>query len=102
MCHLDDVTRIKPVYTFLDSICPYHIWYSLLMQVGVMPFRSNMCVWHTMGDAGDDTDGGPLHHGVDDYTTVLRLHDVVGDCMTVSSQIQLCLLVHDMKSHHEC
>ena len=54
------------------------------MQVGVMPFRSNMCVWHTMGDAGDDTDGGPLHHGVDDYTTVLtiaprcgQLHDGV-------------------------
>ena len=84
MCHLDDVTRIKPVHTFLDSICPNRIWCTLLMQVGVMPFRSNMCVWHTMGDAGDDTDGGPLHHGVDDYTTVLtiaprcgQLHDGV-------------------------
>ena len=43
-----------------------------------------------MGDAGDDADGGPLHHGVDDYATVLtiaprygQLHDGVGDCMTV-------------------
>ena len=43
------------------------------MQVGVMPFKSNMCVLHTMGDAGDDADGGPLHHGVDDYTTVLMI-----------------------------
>ena len=53
MCHLDDVTRIKLV-VFVDSIRPYHICCTLLMQVGVMLFRSNMCVWHTMGDAGDD------------------------------------------------
>ena len=54
MCELDDVTHIKLV-VFVASIRPYHIWCSLLMQVGVLLFRSNMCVWHTMGDAVDDT-----------------------------------------------
>ena len=30
-----------------------------LMQASVKAFISKMRVWHTMGDAGDDTDGGP-------------------------------------------
>ena len=58
MCHLDDVTRIKPVHTFLDSTCANHLRSTFFLQVGVMPFRMSMRVWHTMANAGDDTDGG--------------------------------------------
>ena len=49
------------------------------MQASVKAFLSQyVCVWHTMGDAGDATDGGPLHHGVDDHTTVLTITPLCG------------------------